>query len=65
MNSFQMVCMGLSSLCVSLLFALFSGLAVPLVMLAFALASFVCLLLARASQPVSALERPGISSAHP
>jgi DHA1 family bicyclomycin/chloramphenicol resistance-like MFS transporter len=47
MNSFQMVCMGLSSLCVAVLFAVLHGLAMPVVMLVFALASSVCLLLVR------------------
>ena len=54
MNSFQMVCMGLSSLFVSLLFAVLSGLAMPVVMLVFALASGVCLLLVRGSRGASA-----------
>jgi DHA1 family bicyclomycin/chloramphenicol resistance-like MFS transporter len=44
MNSFQMVCMGLSSLCVAVLFAVLHGLAMPVVMLVFALASTGCLL---------------------
>lgn len=53
LNSFQMMCMGLSSLFVSLLFAVLSGLAMPVVMLVFALASGVCLLLVRGSRPTS------------
>jgi DHA1 family bicyclomycin/chloramphenicol resistance-like MFS transporter len=53
MNSFQMVCMGLSSLCVALLFAALHGLAMPVVMLGFALASAACLLWARTSRPAA------------
>jgi DHA1 family bicyclomycin/chloramphenicol resistance-like MFS transporter len=49
MNSFQMVCMGLSSLCVAVLFAVLHGLAMPVVMLVFALASIMCLLLVHRS----------------
>lgn len=53
MNTFQMVCMGLSSLFVAMLFAVLYGLAMPVVMLVFSLASFACLLLVRGSRGTS------------
>jgi DHA1 family bicyclomycin/chloramphenicol resistance-like MFS transporter len=54
MNSFQMVCMGLSSLGVAVLLAVLHGLAVPVVMLVFASASALCLLGVRRGAPSTA-----------